>query len=203
MDNGIKRKTNLILVGMMGSGKTTVGRLVADRLGWDLIDTDQLIVDRTGASIPALFQEKGEAFFRRLEKEVLLELKARKRMVVATGGGTVLDGENRRLLQETGLVIYLKTAPTVLAARVGHGEGRPLLMGRDPVQVLTALLEERETFYRQADLVVVTDGRIPSQVAEEIIIRAAGRGIGRTGRPERSEGEKDGSGTAVIDQSRG
>lgn len=177
MDNRLAQKTNLILVGLMGSGKTTIGRLVADRLGWDLIDTDRLIVDRTGTPIPVLFQEKGEPFFRRLEKEVLLELKDRERMVVATGGGTVLAAENRRLLKETGLVIYLKTAPAVLAARVGRGEGRPLLMGRDPVPALTALLAEREAYYHQADLVVVTDGRTPHQVAAEIITRAEGRGI--------------------------
>jgi len=190
--NEIEQKNNLILVGLMGSGKTTVGRLVADRLGWRLIDTDRLIVERTGTPIPALFQEKGETFFRRLEKEALLELKDKERIVVATGGGIILDAENRSLLKETGLVIYLKTAPAVLATRVGRGEGRPLLMGRDPVLALTALLEAREAFYRQADLVVVTDGRTPRQVAEEIITQAEYWGIGRSGRPERIEGDEYG-----------
>jgi len=174
-----KERTNLILVGLMGCGKTTVGRLVADRLGWEFIDTDRLIMAKTGTSIPALFAEKGEPFFRRLEKEVLLAIKDRERTVVATGGGIVLAAENRHLLQEMGLVIYLQTAPAVLATRVGRGEDRPLLAGGAPVEVLTALLKEREAFYREANLVVVTDGRTPSQVAEEIIRQAAGRQSGQ------------------------
>lgn len=178
MGDGIERRPNLVLVGLMGCGKTTVGRLLAHLLTWELIDTDRMIEERTGVSIPQLFQEKGEAYFRRVEKEVLLDLKDKERMVLATGGGAVLDGTNRRLLKETGLVVYLKTSPAVLAARVGHGEGRPLLKTGDPGVVLTALLEEREGFYREADLVVTTDGRTPRQVAEEIIRLAQGRGVG-------------------------
>lgn len=190
MGNRSESKTNLILVGLMGCGKTTVGRLVANGLGWEFIDTDRLIVEQTGTPIPVLFREKGEPFFRRVEKELLLTLKDKQRMVLATGGGTVLDGRNRRLLKEMGLVIYLKTSPAVLATRVGRGEGRPLLMGQEPVAALTALLEKREIYYQEADLVVVTDGRTPSQVAAEIIASAAGQGCrGQEVGPERIEGD--------------
>lgn len=173
-------KVNLILTGLMGCGKTTVGRLIADQLGWTLIDTDRLIEETTGCSIPVLFREKGEAFFRRVEKETIQGLVGRTRTVVATGGGAVLDEGNRRVLQALGLVVYLQTTPEALAARVGRSGDRPLLSGEDPVAVLAALLKAREQYYSEADEVITTDGRTPAQVGAEIIRLAQRWGLDTT-----------------------
>ncbi|HHW12276.1 MAG TPA: shikimate kinase [Firmicutes bacterium] len=171
-------KPNLILTGLMGCGKTTVGRLLAAELGWEFVDTDQLIEEATGHSIPELFREKGEPFFRLVEKEAIRGLAGKNHAVVATGGGAVLDGENRRLLQSLGLVVYLKTAPEVLGGRVQRSTDRPLLAGQDAVGVLAKLLREREKYYCEADEVVRTDGRTPRQVAAEIINLARQWGVG-------------------------
>ncbi|NLM38023.1 MAG: shikimate kinase [Firmicutes bacterium] len=171
-------KPNLILTGLMGCGKTTVGRMVAAELGWAFFDTDRLIEEATGHSIPALFQEKGEPFFRRVEKEVIRGLAGKTQAVVATGGGAVLDEENRRFLQALGLVLYLKTSPEVLGGRVQRSAERPLLTGQDAVVVLAKLLREREKYYGEADEVVNTDGRTPRQVAAEIISLVWRWGIG-------------------------
>ena len=170
-------KKNLILTGPMGSGKSTVGRVIATQIAWEWIDTDHLIAETTGRSIPALFREKGECYFRQVEKEIVRGLSSKDGAVIATGGGTVLDEENRRLLLATGLVIYLKTDPVVLGKRIGQGEGRPLLAGKDPVVTMTELLKAREFYYYQADEVVTTDGRTPTQIAEEVIRLARRQGI--------------------------
>jgi shikimate kinase len=170
-------KKNLILIGPMGSGKSTVGRVIAEQIGWELIDTDHLIEETTGHSIPVLFREKGEGYFRRIEKEIIRGLSKKHDVVVATGGGTVLDAENRRLLLATGLVVYLKTDPVVLGKRIGRGGGRPLLAGKDPVVTMKELLKARELYYHQADEVVTTDGRTPAQIGEVVIRQAQRRGI--------------------------
>lgn len=195
-------KPNLVLTGMMGCGKTTVGRILAAELGWEFIDTDRLIETVTGRSIPALFREEGEPFFRRVEKEVIHGLAGKKRAVVATGGGAVLDRENRRVLQALGLVIYLKTSPAVLDRRVQSSSDRPLLSGATPGAVLAALLQEREEYYREADEVVATDGRTPTQVAAEIMRLAQRWGIG-TGPLHRRAQEEGEYGNGKTDGNKG
>lgn len=184
MRDRMEVKPNLVLTGLMGCGKTTVGRIIATELGWGFLDTDRLIEEATGSTIPALFREKGEPYFRQVEKEVIHGLVGKTRTVVATGGGAVLNGENRRVLQSFGLVIYLKASPEVLGGRVILSGNRPLLFGQNPVDVLAELLHEREKFYSEADEVINTDQRTPEEVAAAIILLARRWGI-NTGSPGR------------------
>ncbi len=170
-------RNNIVLVGPMGCGKTAVGKLLARILNWEFIDTDQRIVEQTGLEIPMIFQEKGEQGFRQLEKEVISECSQMHQVVIATGGGIVIDQENRRVLKENGLVYYLKTSPSILSQRVGCGKGRPLLYGKDPQTVFKQILKEREDFYQQADVILETDELTQQQVAEEIIMESRRRGI--------------------------
>ena len=202
MRDRMEVKLNIVLTGLMGCGKTTVGRIIATELGWEFLDTDRLIEEATGSSIPTLFREKGEPFFRRVEKEVIHGLVGKTRVVVATGGGAVLNGENRCVLQSLGLVIYLKTSPEVLGDRVKRSDDRPLLTGQNPVDILAELLHERERFYCEADEVITTDGRTPVQVAAEIISLARRRGIG-TGPPDRRLQEEDEFGNGKTDGDQG
>lgn len=170
--------TNLILVGMMGCGKTTVGKLLADHLNWAFIDTDQMIMERTGLTIPVIFKEKGERYFRRLEQEVITGVSRWTRVVVATGGGAVIAQENRQVMKENGLVFYLRAVARVLAKRVGVEEGRPLLAGKKLIVELEKLLAAREGYYREAaDVVLNTDDLNLEQVVEQVIKECRSRGI--------------------------
>ena len=170
-------KSNIILVGPMGSGKTTVGQILAINLGWRFIDTDQLIVERTGKEIPLLFEEQGEEYFRQVEKEVISRFSQISRTVIATGGGAVIDRTNYQLLKENGLVFYLKASPSVLTRRVGSGKGRPLLLGKDIQAIVVGLLKEREKYYQEADLTIETDFLTPYEVADLLIMESKKNGL--------------------------
>ena len=153
----------------MGSGKTTVGRLLAAELGYDFVDLDVLIVEQSGLSIPAIFAREGEEGFRRREREALLAVAGRPRQVLATGGGIVLDPANVELLRATGLVVWLYASLEAILARVGEGRGRPLLEGKDLKAAAAELLAAREELYRRAaHLFVDTTGVAPDEVAREI-----------------------------------
>jgi shikimate kinase len=148
---------NIFLVGMMGAGKTTVGRLLARRLGKTFIDTDHEIQARTGVSIPTIFEIEGEVGFRRRETAVLAELAREADQVLATGGGIVLAQGNRRLLREHGTVIYLLASVDDLFARTRHDRNRPLLQTADPKARLAELLAARDPLYREvADIIIET-----------------------------------------------
>lgn len=169
-DDQVASRKCLILIGPMGSGKTTVGLILAERLGWVFLDTDQLIVEESGMQIPEIFARYGEEYFRRLEEAIIAKTVRREEAVIATGGGAVTIPANLRHMKEHGVVVYLKTGLQELAQRVGGGEGRPLLERRDPFQALRSLMEEREVLYAQGDLVVCTDGLKPAEVAERILL---------------------------------
>jgi shikimate kinase len=160
----------IFLVGMMGAGKTTVGKAIARRLGREFIDCDREIVERTGVPIATIFEIEGEEGFRRRESQVLAELATRRGAVVATGGGAVLAEENRRAMRAGGLVIYLRVALDHLHERTRRDSARPLLAGGDRRAILAALLEKRDPLYRDcADLVVDSGQQPPGNLAQRVI----------------------------------
>jgi shikimate kinase len=148
---------NLFLVGMMGAGKTTIGRLLARRMKRAFLDSDQEIEQRCGVPVPVIFDIEGEPGFRAREAQVIADLTAREGLVLATGGGAVLDAESRKRLATRGTVVYLHAAPADLYERVRHDRNRPLLATADPLAKLESLYAERDPLYREiADLVVDT-----------------------------------------------
>ncbi len=149
---------NLVLIGLMGSGKTTLGRLVAQSLDFVFVDTDHLIVEAAGKSIPEIFASEGEAGFRQRESAALQSLVGRQRHVIATGGGIVTQAVNLPILKQLGCVVWLSADTRVLHQRTAYGHDRPLLREADPAAKLRALAEERSTLYEQVcDIKINTD----------------------------------------------
>ncbi|HXZ49679.1 MAG TPA: shikimate kinase [Usitatibacter sp.] len=149
---------NVFLVGMMGAGKTTLGKALARKSGREFVDTDRLLVERTGVPIATIFEFEGEEGFRRRESAVLAEVAARSGCVIATGGGAVLSADNRDLMRRSGTVVYLRARLDSLWERTRHDTTRPLLAAPDPKGTLAALLERREPLYREAAHIVVDVG---------------------------------------------
>ena len=160
---------NIILIGPMGSGKTTVGKQLSRRLRLDFVDSDHMIEERCGVSISTIFDIEGEDGFRKRETKMLSELCDRNGIVLATGGGAITTEENRILLRK-GFVIYLKTSIETQIARTQKNHNRPLSDNVDAEERLRELMAERGDLYEQeADLVVVSGDRIVSKVVEEIV----------------------------------
>jgi shikimate kinase/3-dehydroquinate synthase len=155
---------NIVLTGFMGTGKTTVGKLVADMTGRPFLDTDDKIVERAGMSIPEIFVRLGEARFREIEKEVCRDLASQDGLVVATGGGMLVDDENRSLMESSALVVCLNAAPDAIEERVAGDNERPLLKSD-----WKGLLERRRAAYATISYQVDTTGKTPEQVAQEIV----------------------------------
>ncbi|MGD2140480.1 MAG: shikimate kinase AroK [Burkholderiales bacterium] len=149
---------NIFLVGMMGAGKTSVGRVLAKRLGKTFYDSDHVIEERTGVRIPVIFDIEGEEGFRTREQAVIAELTGLQDIVLATGGGAVLNAENRRLLRERGTVIYLRAAVRELLNRTRHDKNRPLLQTSDPQARLNSLFEQRDPLYKAVAHIVIETG---------------------------------------------
>lgn len=161
--------SHIFLVGFMGAGKSTVGRLVADRLGVRFVDLDDLIEQAEGRSVSAIFAEEGEPAFRAKETQALLALEPEPPAVVACGGGVVLADENRAALSQRGRVVYLQVSAGEALARVGDSSTRPLLAGGGGAMA-GSLLAAREALYRStADFIVSTEGRTPQQVSDDIV----------------------------------
>ena len=172
------RAGNLFFVGLMGSGKTTIGRALAKRLGRQFLDSDHEIERRTGVSIPIIFEIEGELGFRDRETEVLRDLTAMSGVVVATGGGAVLRAENRRYLATNGVVVYLRAPVEELYHRTSRDRNRPLLQVADPRRRLEELYRERDPLYREvADLIVDTNRQSVQQLLHDIEIRLRSFGI--------------------------
>ena len=160
---------SLYLVGMMGSGKTSTGRPLAERLGYGFVDADAVIEQAAGCSIPDIFDRDGEAGFRSLESQVLSAISQRHSLVVATGGGVVTQPENWGMLH-SGIVIWLDVVPDQLLQRLNADSTvRPLLQTDDPEAALNTLLNERRPLYAEADLTVVINDETPEAVADGIL----------------------------------
>ena len=160
---------NIFLVGLMGAGKSTIGRQLARELGKQFRDSDSEIEKRTGVSIDVIFDIEGEQGFRRRETRMLQELVEERGMVLATGGGAILASENRQLLRDNGLIIYLKASAEHLAGRVKLDRRRPLLQTGDKLAKIRELMTQREPVYLQlADMVVETNNRSIPRVVREI-----------------------------------
>ena len=145
-----QRPRNLILIGFMGTGKTTIGKKVAKSLGFRFVDTDLLITRRAGKSIPKIFAESGEETFRKIETEILKECGAKSNQVISTGGGIVTRPENLEILKSSGYVIWLKAATDTIFDRVSRNRNRPLLQTENPRQTIDDLLKSRTALYEEA-----------------------------------------------------
>jgi len=167
--NILSMPPNIILIGPMGVGKTTIGRALAKQLHKEFVDSDQEIEDRTGVSIVTIFDIEGEEGFRKRETDILKELTQRKDIVLATGGGAVASEENRKTLRSNGFIVYLHASVELQLERTRNVKNRPLLQNDDPRETLATLMQEREPIYRQeADLVIDTDEYAPTTVAREL-----------------------------------
>jgi shikimate kinase len=164
----------ILLIGMMGAGKSTVGHGLAERLGWDYLDSDEEILRRTGHTVPEIWRAQGEAAFRVQESKVLADaVDSEAPVVISVAGGAVLDPGNRELIRHAGLVIWLRADVATLVRRVGSGAGRPLLDG-DPPSALARLAAERAPVYAAlADAVIDVDTRTSEQVVDAVLEQAA------------------------------
>lgn len=163
---------SVFLVGPMGVGKTTIGRQLADVLGREFKDSDREIEERTGATIPLIFELEGESGFRKRECEMINELTQVSNLILATGGGVVLNQDNRNCLRERGTVIYLQASVDQLVKRTSRSKHRPLLQTANPRAKIEQLLKERTPLYESvADLIVETGRRSVKSVLKEILKR--------------------------------
>jgi shikimate kinase len=168
----VKHPQNLFLVGPMGAGKSAVGRQLARMLHLDFVDSDEEVESRTGVDIPFIFEKEGEAGFRKREATVIDDLSQQEGIVLATGGGAIMDPQNRNHLGARGFVVYLRTSVDQQLSRTRKGRERPLLQNDDPRAVLEELMATREPLYREiADLTVDTDSRKVRDVVNEILDR--------------------------------
>ena len=167
----------MLLVGMMGAGKSTVASLLADRLDWPLVDTDVMVENGAGATVAEVFDRDGEAVFRAAEAEAIAELEQMDEpLIVSVGGGAILRETNRSAMRAAGTVVWLRARPATLAARVGSGRSRPLLHrgGLTPQAALEQLATEREAYYQDAaDLTIDVDDISPSQAADLVMTALA------------------------------
>ncbi|HYH04649.1 MAG TPA: shikimate kinase [Bacillota bacterium] len=166
----------IVLIGFMGTGKSSLGRLLAEELGYQFIDTDQIIEERQQRSIAEIFRSDGEAGFRKLEAELAQELRMADRLIVATGGGFPLNPENIRAVRDNGIVIALTATPEAIYQRVVREQHRPLLVEGDPLERITALLEARNGIYQNSDLTIDTTGKSLTEMATAIIVELRKRG---------------------------
>ena len=166
----MKKYKNIYLIGLMGSGKTTLGKILSKKLDKHFYDSDQVIEEKLGVNVPMIFEYEGEAGFREREKDILKELVSKQNIVLATGGGIILSESNRDLLAKNGIVIYLKSNQKDLVLRMKNDKTRPLLKNRNVELTIKKLCLEREPLYEEiADFMVVTKNKRIHEVVNEII----------------------------------
>ena len=166
---------NIVLIGFMGSGKSSIGRLIAGRLGFQYVDTDALLVQRTGREIPEIFRREGEEHFRDLETAVLESLTPLQRCVIATGGGVVLRERNRELLRELGFVVLLTASEDVIFERVSRNARRPLLQTPNPRATVAALLAARQPAYAAAAQWTIDNSALTHAETAQAVVAEARR----------------------------
>lgn len=171
----MRQNDNIYLIGLMGAGKTTVGRQLAKRLGRTFYDSDHEIEARTGVKIPTIFEIEGEEGFRRREAQTIEELVAERGVVLATGGGVVLNPQNRENLKRTGWVVYLNVPPRLLYERTRHDRSRPLLRVADPLAKLEELHAVRDPLYRETAHLVVDGSRLVASGIVQHLLREFSR----------------------------
>ena len=159
----------IILTGMMGAGKTTVAKILAKKLNIKSIDIDSLIEQNEGEKISEIFSEKGEEYFRKIEKNTIDNIFTRENLVISLGGGALENNETREFLLTNSTVIYLQTSPEIIFERIKSNTERPLLCGNMSVEKISEILEKREKNYQTATYKITTDNKTPDQIAEEII----------------------------------
>jgi len=164
-----RRIVNLALIGFMGTGKTSVGRLVAESLHFDYLDTDEMIQSATGKTVTEIFKNDGEKNFRALEEKVVVELASRVKTVIATGGGLPTNPKNLASLKKHALVVCLWASPEKIWERVKNQSHRPLLHDENPQAKIRELLTAREPFYKQADVLLNTELRSVREVSQQIV----------------------------------
>mgnify|MGYP001434225062 CR=1 FL=1 len=162
---------NIYLVGLMGAGKTTIGRQLAKKTGRRFADSDHEIEARTGVRIPTIFEIEGEPGFRQREAQVLAQLCQESELVMATGGGAVLNPDSRKLLRETGWVVYLNVPARQLYERTRHDRSRPLLQVRDPLKRLEELHAARDPFYREVAHLIVDGSQMYANGIVQFILQ--------------------------------
>jgi shikimate kinase len=160
----------IILTGFMGTGKSTVGEILALKLGYDFVDLDRCIVEREGSSINDIFLKKGESYFREIERDELLGLLEKENQVVSTGGGVVIFPENRHVMRRSGIVINLLAQPDILLQRLRDETERPLLQGAKNLEMIKKMLSERENWYADADIQIDTSEKNVEDVVREILL---------------------------------
>ena len=166
----MKKINNIFLIGPMGAGKTSIGKLLSREVGLQFVDTDQEIEKRTGVDIPWIFDVEGEEGFRRREREVVKELVERQGIILSTGGGTIVDAESRTFLAARGVVIYLHATVSQQYERIYKDTKRPLVSSDNPKEALRHLFDEREALYREiADAVFETDDKSVHRAVKDII----------------------------------
>ena len=165
----MSQRGNIIVTGFMGTGKSAVGNLLAQRLQREFIDTDTLIEHAAGQPIARIFAEKGETYFRELEKQMIRQVCQKQEIVIATGGGAIVNVDNATCLKESGTVICLTASPETIVQRVQGNKDRPLLQGEEPLMKIRSLLTARAEAYAQADITIDTSALNPSEVVEVIL----------------------------------
>jgi shikimate kinase len=167
----------IVLIGFMGTGKSTLGRIIAERLGYRFLDTDEFIESREERPISVIFATNGESYFRKLEEEAAGIIAGEDQMVVATGGGFVLNPDNLTRIRPGSVIISLTAEPQAIYERIRYNTDRPLLAVPDPVQRINELLQARSGCYSQADLSYDTSAGSPNVLAETILTELARLGI--------------------------
>ena len=161
---------HIFLTGFMGTGKSSVGKVLAARTGRRFVDLDEAVVAAAGMSITDIFASRGEPAFRALESEALQKVSLESGLVVATGGGAVIDPENRRVMRATGCIVNLTASADAIGARLGDDDTRPLLQEDNPHSKIVSMLAQRESFYADADVRIETGGRSVADIVDEILV---------------------------------